>query len=153
MSFSIPTLPMDYFVCPRCEAHASNTTSTPYRFSMQGHHVMFFFYVSWCAESLCEEVVQLLMHGMLVCVWSRTRIQLLWTKSHGARLYSHQADLLDRRRIYCHSITRDSESGREGCRDCGEGVREPNLTSGNVCRFVQLRREEVQVGHPQVSQV
>jgi hypothetical protein len=31
-------------------------------------------------------------------------------QSHGARLYAHQADLLDRRRIYCHIITRDSES-------------------------------------------
>jgi hypothetical protein len=83
---------------------------TPYRFSMQGHHVMFSFYVSWCTEALCEEVVQLLVHDMLTCVWSRTRIQLLWTKSHGARLYVHQADLLDRRRIYCHIIIRDSES-------------------------------------------
>jgi hypothetical protein len=44
---------------------------------------MFFFYVSWCTETLCEEVVQLLVHGMLACAWSRTRIQLLWTKSHG----------------------------------------------------------------------
>ena len=86
------------------------TTSTPYRFSMQGHHVMFFFYVSWCTEALCEEVVQLLVHGMLACAWPRTRIQVLWTESHGGRLYAHQADLLDRRRIYCHSIIRDSES-------------------------------------------
>jgi hypothetical protein len=43
-----------------------------------------------------------------------TRVQnrrnVLWTKSHGARLYAHQTDLLDRRRIYCHIITRDSES-------------------------------------------
>ncbi len=46
--------------------------STPYRFSMQGHHVMFFFYVSWCTEALCEEVVQLLVHGMLACAWPRT---------------------------------------------------------------------------------
>jgi hypothetical protein len=29
---------------------------------------MFFFYVSWCTEALCEEVVQLLVYGMLVCV-------------------------------------------------------------------------------------
>jgi len=86
------------------------TTSTPCRFSMQGHHVMFFFYVSWCTEALCEEVVQLLVHGMLACAWPRTRIQVLWTESHGGRLYAHQADLLDRRRIYCHSIIRDSES-------------------------------------------
>ena len=42
--------------------------------------------------------------------WPRTRIQVLWTESHGGRLYAHQADLLDRRRIYCHSIIRDSES-------------------------------------------
>ncbi len=86
------------------------TTSTPYRFSMKGHHVMFFFYVSWCTEALCEEVVQLLVHGMLACACPRTRIQVLWTESHGGRLYAHQADLLDRRRIYCHSIIRDSES-------------------------------------------
>ncbi len=86
------------------------TTSTPCRFSMQGHHVMFFFYVSWCTEALCEEVVQLLVHGMLACAWPRTRIPVLWTESHGGRLYAHQADLLDRRRIYCHSISRDSES-------------------------------------------
>jgi len=77
---------------------------------MQGHHVLFFFYVSWCTEALCEEVVQLLVHGMLACAWPRTRIQVLWTESHGGRLYAHQADLLDRRRIYCHSISRDSES-------------------------------------------
>ena len=76
----------------------------------KGHHVMFFFYVSWCTEALCEEVVQLLVHGMLACAWPRTRIQVLWTESHGGRLYAHQADLLDRRRIYCHSIIRDSES-------------------------------------------
>jgi hypothetical protein len=49
----------------------------------------------------------------------RPRIQLLWTKSHGAklyqadlldrrRIYAHQADLLDRRPIYCHNIIRDS---------------------------------------------
>jgi hypothetical protein len=86
------------------------TTSNPYRFSMQWHHVMFFFYVSWCTEALCEEVVQLLVHGMLACAWPRTRIPVLWTESHGGRLYAHQADLLDRRRIYCHSIIRDSES-------------------------------------------
>jgi hypothetical protein len=86
------------------------TTNTPYCVSMQWHHVMFFFYVSWCTEALCEEVVQLLVHGMLSCAWSRTRIQVLWTESHGGRLYAHQADLLDRRRIYCHSIIRDSES-------------------------------------------
>jgi hypothetical protein len=86
------------------------TTSTSYRFSMQSHRIMFFFYVSWCTETLCEEVVQLLVHGILACVWSRTRIQVLWTESHGGRLYAHQADLLDRRRIYCHSIIRDSES-------------------------------------------
>ena len=61
-------------------------------------------------EALCEEVVQLLVHGMLACAWSRTRIQVLWTESHGGRLYAHQADLLDRRRIYCHSIIRDLES-------------------------------------------
>ncbi len=60
----------------------------------------FSFLVSWCAEALCEEVVQLLVHGMLACAWPRTRIQVLWTKSHGGRLYAHQADLLDRRRIY-----------------------------------------------------
>ena len=42
--------------------------------------------------------------------WPRTRIQVLWTESHGGRLYAHQVDLLDRRRIYCHSIIRDSES-------------------------------------------
>jgi hypothetical protein len=24
---------------------------------------MFFFYVSWCTETLCDEVVQMLMHG------------------------------------------------------------------------------------------
>ena len=24
-------------------------------------------YVSWCTEALCKEVVQLLVHGMLVC--------------------------------------------------------------------------------------
>ncbi len=29
--------------------------------------VMFFFYVSWCTEALYEEVVQLLVHGMLAC--------------------------------------------------------------------------------------
>jgi hypothetical protein len=86
------------------------TTSTPYRFSMQWHHVMFFFYVSCCTEALCEEVVQLLVHDMFACAWSRTRIQVLWTESHGGKLYAHQADLLDRRRIYCHSIIRDSES-------------------------------------------
>ena len=51
---------------------------------------MFFFYVSWCTEAPCKEVVQLLVHGMLACAWSRTRIQLLWTKSHGARLYAHK---------------------------------------------------------------
>ncbi len=49
-------------------------------------------------------------HARCLCAWSRTRIQLLWTKSHGARLYAHQADLFDRRRIYCHIIIRDSES-------------------------------------------
>ena len=59
--------------------------------------VMFFFYVSWCTEALCQEVVQLLVHGMLACAWPRTRIQVLWTESHGGRLYAHQADLLDRR--------------------------------------------------------
>ncbi len=31
--------------------------STSYCFSMQGNHVMFFFYVSWCTEALCEEVI------------------------------------------------------------------------------------------------
>ncbi len=31
----------------------------------------------------------------------RTRIQVLWTESHGGRLYAHQTDLLDRRRMYC----------------------------------------------------
>ncbi len=31
------------------------------------------------------------------------QVQVLWTESHGGgRLYAHQADLLDRRRIYCH---------------------------------------------------
>jgi hypothetical protein len=35
---------------------------------------MFFFHVSWCTEALCEKVVQLLVHGMLACAWSRTRI-------------------------------------------------------------------------------
>ncbi len=39
----------------------------PYRFSMQGHHVMFFFYVSGCTEALYEEVVHLLVHDMLAC--------------------------------------------------------------------------------------
>ncbi len=53
---------------------------------------------------------RLVVHGMLACAWSRTRIPLLWTESHGGRLYTHQADLLDRRRIYCHDIIRDSES-------------------------------------------
>ncbi len=37
-----------------------------------------------------------MVYNILVCTWSRTRIQLLWTKSHGARLYTHQEDLLDR---------------------------------------------------------
>ncbi len=46
----------------------------------------------------------------LTCAWPRTRIQVLWFESHGGRLYAHKADLLDRRRIYCHSIIRDSES-------------------------------------------
>jgi hypothetical protein len=87
-----------------------STTITPYRFSMQWHHVMFFFYVSWCGETLCGEVVQLFVHSILACAWSRTRIQVLWTESHGGRLCAHQTDLLDRRRIYCHSIIRDSES-------------------------------------------
>ena len=36
------------------------------------------------------------VHGMLACAWSRTRIQVLLTESHGGRLYAHQADLLDR---------------------------------------------------------
>ena len=39
-----------------------------------------------CTEALCEEVVQLLVHGMLACAWPRTRIQVLWTESHGGRL-------------------------------------------------------------------
>ncbi len=55
-------------------------------------------------------IIWLLVYIMLACTWSRTRIQLLWTKSHGARLYAHQPDHLDRRRIYCHIIIRDSES-------------------------------------------
>ncbi len=48
--------------------------------------------------------------------------QLLWTKSHGARLYAHQEDFLDRRPVCSHSISRDSGSRHEGCRDCDEGT-------------------------------
>jgi hypothetical protein len=61
--------------------------------------------------------------GMLACARSRTRIQLLWSKCHGARLCAYQADLLDRRPISCHGIIRDSGSRHKGCRDCGEGAR------------------------------
>jgi hypothetical protein len=68
-------------------------------------------------------LIQLLVQGMLACARSRTRIQLLWSKSHGARLYAYQADLLDRRPISCHGIIRDSGSRHKGCRDCGEGAR------------------------------
>jgi hypothetical protein len=32
------------------------------------------------------------------------------SRSQGVRLHTHRADLLDRRRLYCHSIIRDSES-------------------------------------------
>jgi hypothetical protein len=69
------------------------TISTPYRFSIQGHHVMFCLSLSCCVETLCEEVVQLLVQGILVCARSRTRIELLRNKSRGTRLY--QTDLLD----------------------------------------------------------
>ncbi len=50
-------------------------------------------------------------HEILVNVdnWD-LRDHRLWTKSHGARLYAHQVDLLDKRLIYCHIITWDSES-------------------------------------------
>ena len=62
------------------------------------------------AGTVTQEHKYSTMYGMLACAWPRTRIQVLWTESHGGRLYAHQADLLDRRRIYCHSIIRDSES-------------------------------------------
>ena len=84
---------------------------------------MFFLSFSWCAEALCETVVQLLVHGMLACARSRTRIEVLRSKSRGGRLCAYQADLLDRRPICCHSIIRDSGSRHEGCRDCGEGAK------------------------------
>jgi hypothetical protein len=58
-------------------------------------NVMFFLSFSWCAEALCEAVVQLLVQGMLACARSRTRIEVLRSKSRGARLYAYQADLLD----------------------------------------------------------
>ena len=77
---------------------------------------------SWCTETLCQEVVQLLVQDILASTRSRTRMQLLWTKSHGARLYAHQSDLLDRRPVCSHSINRDSGSRHEGCRDCDEGA-------------------------------
>ncbi len=46
----------------------------------------------------------------IMACFSLMVLPLLWTKTHGGRLYSHQADLLDRTRIYCHNIIRDSES-------------------------------------------
>jgi hypothetical protein len=97
-------------------------TRTSCRFSIQGHHVMLFFYFSWYTEALFQDVVQLLVQGMFACARSRTRMQLLWTKSHGGRLYTHEADLLDRRPVCSHSISRDSGSRHEGCRDCDEGT-------------------------------
>ena len=39
-------------------------------------------------EILTEEVIHLLVQGMLACVRSRSRIQLLWSKSRGVRLYT-----------------------------------------------------------------
>jgi hypothetical protein len=54
-------------------------------------------------------------------VRSRTRIEVLRSKSRGARLYKYHTDLMDRRPICCHNIIRDSGSRHEGCRDCGEG--------------------------------
>jgi hypothetical protein len=58
-----------------------------------------------------DQVSQLLVQGMLACVRSRTRIEVLRSKSRGARLYAYQADLLDRRPICCHNIIRDSIIG------------------------------------------
>ena len=45
-------------------------------------------YVSWCTETLCEEVVQLLVHGMLACARERTWIPVEWPRSLGGRLYA-----------------------------------------------------------------
>ena len=96
------------------------TSGTFCCFSMQSDNVMFFLSFSWCTEALCETVVHLLVQGMLACARSRTRIEVLRSKSRGARLYAYQADLLDRRPICCHNIIRDSGSRHEGCRDCVE---------------------------------
>ncbi len=41
---------------------------------MQGHHVMFFFSVSRCAEALCQKTIHLLMSRMLACARARTWI-------------------------------------------------------------------------------
>ncbi len=88
---------------------------------------------------------------------------------------------MDRRRIYCHIIIRDSESLREGYRDCDEGDRKGQtwqvgmgageralVTSGGEagaswtllttevrqgCWKQQMCGEEGQVGYPSVRGV
>jgi hypothetical protein len=84
---------------------------------------MFFVSVSSCAETLSEEVIQVLVQVTLPCVRSRTRIELLCKKSRGTRLYAYQTEVLDKRPICCHIIIRDSGSRQEGYRDCVEGSR------------------------------
>jgi hypothetical protein len=78
--------------------------------------------------------VQLLVNGMLACVRSRTRIEVLWSKSRGGRLYSYQADLLDRRPICCHIIIRDSGVAEIVVRE----LQRPNLGSEDAYRLVNF---------------
>jgi hypothetical protein len=75
------------------------------------------FSLSWCAETLCEEVVHLLVDDILVCVRSRAWMELLRRKSRGDKLYEYQTDLLDRRPICCHRNIRNS-----GSRLCPEHI-------------------------------
>ncbi len=49
------------------------------------------------------------VQNMLVCMRSRSRIDLLWRKSHGSRLYTYQTNLVDRRLI-CNNWCKSSIS-------------------------------------------
>jgi len=91
-----------------------------------------FFSVSWCAEALCEEVMKLLVRGMLACVRS-SWIQLLLQQIFWYQVYTYQADLWTEDQfiviiVFFNNIIRDSGSREEGCRDCCEGA-----TTGIPC--------------------
>ena len=55
----------------------------------------------------CENTIHLLVQDVLPCVRVRSWIPVEWIRSLGARLYAYEADLLDRRPVHSHNISRD----------------------------------------------